>query len=183
MDISKLKQRNFNPDSVPGEYNFLDTWMTFNGRRWLAGVMAGIFAGLAMVIFGSIICASKGVDVTFPAKVGALPWLGAECLEFGSVKAIVIGLLSHLSLSALLGATYAHFTGVNNPKALFGMGITWGIFSWIFIHNLMARSIPAYRTADLPTGIMFFAWLVFGVSLMSVAVFDRLLATDASSLR
>lgn len=179
MDISRLKQRNFNPDSVPGEYNFLDTWMTFNGRRWLAGAMAGIFAGLTMVIFGAIICASKGVDVTFPAKVGALPWLGADCLEFGSMKAIVIGLLSHLSLSAFLGATYAHFTGVNHPKALFGMGITWGIFAWIFIHNLMARSIPAYRTADLPSGIMFFAWLVFGVSLMSVAVFDRLLSKDA----
>jgi hypothetical protein len=170
--MNNLKSRDFNPDSVEGEYNLVAMWSKVRPRRLLAGVLAGIVAGLAMVLFGVIYCAMTGQDITAPMKIAALPFLGENALQIGSMKAIVVGLVAHLSVSSFLGAYYAHFTGVNNKKALFGMGLTWGIWGWIFITCLMMPSFRAYHAAQIPQGIMFFAWLVFGVSLMSVSFFD-----------
>jgi hypothetical protein len=62
---------------------------------------------------------------------------------------------------------------VNNKKALFGMGLTWGAYGWIFITCLFMPANRDYFAAEIPRGVMFFAWLVFGLSLMSVAWFDK----------
>lgn len=171
--MNNLKSRNFNPDTVEGEYNLVALWHNVRAKRITAGVLAGMVAGTMMLVFGFIYCALKGMDITAPMKIGALPFLGEDALLIGSAKAILVGLLAHYSLSGFLGAAFAHFTGVNHKQALFGMGLTWGIFGWIFITCLMMPSFRPYHAAQIPQGVMFFAWLVFGVSLMSVAVFDR----------
>ncbi len=173
MDINTLKSKNFNPDTLEGEYNLVQMWVNPRAARIVAGILAGLFAAAVMVIFGMIYCGLKGFDLTAPMRIAALPFLGRSALEFGNSKGIVVGLLAHGALSAFSGAVYAHFTGVNHLKALWGMGVTWAAFSWVFITNLFLPSCQAYREAQIPSGVMFFAWIVFGLSLSSVAMFDR----------
>lgn len=171
--VAKLKQRDFNPDSVEGEYPVLKLWGTLRPKRLLAGLFAGWVAGIMMFLFGVVVCMFAGLDLLMPIKVAAIPVVGAEALRIGMTSAVLVGILFQATLMGFLGAAYAHFTGFNHVKALFPMGLTWGIFGWVFIHSLMFKSFIDYRTAGLHDGVMFFAWIVYGVSLMSVMFFDR----------
>ena len=130
-------------------------------------------AAIMMLVFGFIYCALNGIDITAPMRIAALPFVGREALAYGTSKGIIVGLLAHCSLSAFSGAVYAHFTGVNNKKVLFGMGLTWALFSWVFISCLFLPSVRSYYEAGIPKGVMIFAWLVFGFTLPCVALFDR----------
>lgn len=171
--MNNLKDRNFNPDSVEGEYNVVALWTQFRGARIRAGAFAGIFAGLMMQIFGVVFCAATGRDLILPFKIAALPILGNSAIAYGSTPGLVVGLIAFYALTILLGTTYAHFTGNNHKGVRLGIGLTWGIYGWIFITCLFSPSFHAYHEADIPRGPMFFAWLVFGFSLMSVAWFDK----------
>lgn len=168
-----LKERTFDPNTVEGEFNLVEMWSQPRKQRIIAGILAGLVAGTCMLVFGFIYCALKGIDITAPMKIGALPFLGVNALQIGSMKAIIVGLLAHYGLSSVLGGLFAHFTGVNRRGALFGMGLTWGIFGWIFITNLFMPSFRAYYMAQIPSSVMIFAWLAFGMGLMSVSFFDR----------
>ena len=171
--MNSMKDRNFNPDSVPGEYNVVALWTKFRAERIQAGMLAGIFAGVMMQIFGMIYCAVKGMDVTIPMRVSALPVLGNAAMAYGSSAGIGVGLVLFFILAMVLGATYAHFTGTNHKWNRFGMGLTWGAYGWVFITCLFSPAFQSYEEAALPRGVMFFAWIVFGLSLMSVAWFDK----------
>ncbi len=171
--MNKMKSRDFNPDTVEGEYNVVALWTKFRGARLRAGVMAGIFAGVMMQVFGMIYCSVKGWDIMLPTKIAALPVLGNSAIEFGSSTGMIVGLIMFFALAIILGTTYAHFTGNNHKGNRFGMGLTWGAYSWVFITCLFSPSFHAYHEAAIPQGVMFFAWMVFGLSLMSVSFFDK----------
>lgn len=171
--MKALNDRNFNPDSVEGEYNLVQMWTDIRAARLKAGVMAGIFAGIVTLIVGAIFCAIKGLDPTIPMRIMGLPWGGGEVMMYGNMGGLAIGLFSFFSMAIFLGVAYAHFTGVNNKKALFGMGLTWGAFGWIFITCLFMPANRDYFAAEIPRGVMFFGWQVYGLSLMSVAWFDK----------
>ena len=171
--MKALKDRNFNPDSIEGEYNLVQMWTDIRAARLKAGAMAGIFAGVMSIIFGSIFCVIKDLDPTIPMRIMGLPYIGNVAMTYGGSYGIVVGLISLFSIAIFLGVAYAHFTGVNNKKALFGMGLTWGVYGWIFITCLFMPANRNYYAAEIPRGVMFFAWLVYGISLMSVAWFDK----------
>ncbi len=170
--MNNLKDRNFNPDSIEGEYNVVALWTQFRGARLRAGVLAGFLAGLMMQLFGVLMCAINGDDLAKPFKIAALPILGRDALAYGSVSGLVVGIIAFYILFGFLGMVYAHFTGTNHKGNLFGMGLTWGAFGWVFITCLFSPSFRSYFEADIPRGTMFFAWMVYGLSLQSVAWFD-----------
>jgi hypothetical protein len=167
------RNRNFDPNTIPGEYNVVALWTKFRGARLRAGVMAGIFAGFMMQLFGVVYYAFKGDDLVKPFKIAALPILGNSALAYGSVQGVVVGLIVFYALMSFLGMAYAHFTGTNHLGNRFGIGITWAAFGWVFITNLFCPAFRSYSEADIPRGAMFFAWIVFGLSLMSVKWFDK----------
>ncbi|MBS1959423.1 MAG: hypothetical protein JST80_08130 [Bdellovibrionales bacterium] len=171
--MNPLKSRNFNPGSLEGEYNLVETFCNFRAVRLKAGVLAGIFAGVMMIIFGMIYCATQGIDITAPMKIAGLPILGNEALQYGSAKAIIVGLAAFFAYSIFHGMTYAHVTGKNHKGALFGMGLTWAAWSWVFVTCLFMPAFQHYYEAEIPRGVMFFAWIVWGQSLRSVAWFDK----------
>ncbi|NDD93156.1 hypothetical protein EBZ37_13890, partial [bacterium] len=74
------------------------------------------------------------------------------------------------------------FTGTNSFAPLLGMGLTWGAFSWIFINNLFAPSFLDIRALNISNGAAFFVWMVYGISLTSVAFFDRAVRPRSKSL-
>ncbi len=171
--MNPLKQRNFDPDTIEGEFNLVEMWNTFRAERIRAGFFAGIFASVMMLIFGMIYCAATGRDILAPMKIAALPFMGGAAMTYGMGPGLALGTVVFFILMIFLAIVYAHFTGVNDRKGLLGMGVTWGAFGWVFITNLMAPSFRGYLTADIPRGVMFFAWMVYGVSLCSVAWFDK----------
>lgn len=170
--MNMLKSRTFDPDTREGEYNLVEMWCRPRRERLIAGLLAGGFAGAMMLIFGMIYCAATGNDLLAPLKISALPILGNAAMAYGSVSGVVVGLLSFFTVMSLLGMAYGHLTGVNSRSGLFGVGITWGAFGWVFITCLMMPSFHSYLEAEIPRGVMFFAWMVYGLSLMSVKWFD-----------
>ena len=170
--MNPLKSRNFNPDTLEGEHNLVALLCNFRAVRLRAGVLAGIFAGVMMQIFGMIYCAAKGIDVTAPLKIAALPFLGNSAMEYGSMTGILVGLAGFFAFSIFHGMTYAHVTGGNDRSALFGMGLTWAAFSWVFVTCLFMPAFRSYYEAEIPRGVMFFAWIVWGISLQSAKWFD-----------
>ncbi len=169
----KSTERGFNPDTIEGEFNVVALWTNIRAARLKAGVFAGIFAGIVALIFGAIFCSVKGMDPTIPMRFMGLPWAGSSVMAYGNTPGLILGLFAFFTMAIFLGVCYAHFTGVNNKKALFGMGLTWGAFGWIFITCLFMPSNRDYFAAEISRGVMFFGWQVYGLSLMSVKWFDK----------
>ena len=78
--MKALNDRNFNPNSVEGEYNLVEMWTHFRAARLKAGAMAGVVAGIAALIFGAIFCLVKGLDPTIPMRIMGLPGLGSSVM-------------------------------------------------------------------------------------------------------
>ncbi len=166
------QSRQFDPDTVPGEYNVVALWVNPRKQRLIAGALAGLFAGTLLLIFGILYCVFTGNEWLAPFKIPALYVMGGSAMAYGFGPAVFVGTVMHYIGSALIGMYYAHATGVNHKGALFGVGLTWAAFGWVFITNLFSPAFRAYFAAEIPQGVMFFAWIVFGLGLMSVAWFD-----------
>lgn len=159
--------------SQEADTNIVEIWLRKDPKRWLAGILGGLFAGLVMLAVAMGLCAAKGLDPTLPVKLAALPILGGQAAEFGSMPGLITGFVVHELMCAFLGFYYAHVTGGNSRGLLFGMGITWGLFGWIFITCLFTPSFRSVLVQDFPRGIALFAWIAYGIALMSVGFFDK----------
>ena len=128
------------------EINLTDIWLRRDPARWVAGIMAGLLAGAVMLGFAMVVSAAFGQEFWYPAKIPAVPFLGAAATDIGMhVSAIVTGIVVHEVLCAFLGLVFAHFTGTNSLPALLGMGVTWGLgtfvasFFFAYRHDLIRR--------------------------------------------
>ena len=158
------------------EYFLVETWLQKDPIRWISGALAGAFGGAMYLLFRIVVEGMTGPDLWAPLKFAGLPFLGQDALEYGfQVKQIFVGVLAHEGLCVFLGVVFAHFTRTNKVHYLLGMGFTWAAFSWVFINNLFTPSFRAVFIAKGPESTAFLACLVFGFSLASVAVFDRIL--------
>jgi len=159
----------------PGEMDLVAIWLRFDLPRLISGAMAGVFAGIIMLIFAGILCKLGGLDPLLPVKVPATTLFGGEATALGfHAKYIVTGFIIHSMVTGLLGIVYGHFTQTNRTLPLLGAGFVWGTFSWIFIFNLFTKSFLAVRTLELPAGPAFFVHLAFGLSLVSISYFDEI---------
>ncbi len=151
-------------------------WLRKDPIRWVAGGIAGLFAGLVMLGFAMLVAVMVGEELWFPAKYAALPVLGSEATRLGfELRPILTGVFVHEALCLVLGVAYAHFTGTNSLVALLGAGFVWGTFSWVFISNLFLQSFRSMNAVQIPSGVMLPLNLAFGLALASVAFFDRAL--------
>ncbi|MCC7442529.1 MAG: hypothetical protein IT285_12905 [Bdellovibrionales bacterium] len=153
----------------------VERWTQKDAIRWAAGAAAGLLAGLAMLVFAMVVSAAMGGDAWAPAKIAAVPFLGGEAMAFGNSTGLLAGIVLHELLALVLGVLFAHFAFTNSPPALLGLGLAWGIFSWIFLTNLFFSAWREVLAQELHVGAGFFACLVFGISLSSVAFFDKML--------
>lgn len=162
-----------------GDIALVEYWVKKDTRRWIAGILAGGFAGIASILFAVALCKFFGADPFFPLKAPAAPLLGSRALEYGmNTQVMVIGFVTYEVLSMILGFAFAHFTVTNAFGPLFGMGLTWAAFSWVFIYNLFSNSFRVIFTANMPGGVTFAVCVVFGIALTSVAFFDRIMKSN-----
>ena len=160
--------------STEHDPNLVAVWIRLDKTRWAAGAIAGLVAGAISMVFACFLAATWMQDAWFPTKIAALPFVGATALNFEG-GATALGLVIYEILCVVLGIIFAHFTFTNRSGALLGMGVTWGAFTWIFINNLFSPSFREVYAAGVSQGAAFFVCMVFGISLMTVSVFDRML--------
>ena len=166
----------------PEEFNLVAIWLRTDPARWIAGAFAGIFSAGVMWVATLLYEASSGGDVWFLLKAFAVPALGGGAMASGfHLHAILVGCVVLGLLAIILGVVYSHMTGTNRFIPLFGMGLTWGVFSWIFLNNLFSSSWREVYVLQIPKSHALFAWLIFGVSLVSVSFFDQLFRLSSSS--
>lgn len=165
----------------PMEQNLTDVWLRKDPVRWVAGALAGCVGGAAMLLFSIILAKLAGMDGLYLVKLAASPWVGDAAMEYSpSPMVLIAGGVQLAILFSFLGATFAHFAATNALPALLGLGLSWGAFGWVFITNLFSQSYRPVVVAEVPRGFAFFAWMVFGIGLTSVAFFDRTLRKRAS---
>lgn len=162
-------------DTHEDDFDLVETWLQFDFPRLIAGAMAGVFAGLVAAAFGGVLYVMSGDEFWVPLKLAASPILGNHAFNYGMGSSVIVGLIVHCALSGLLGMVYSHFIKTNKMLALLGAGFMWGTFSWVFIQNLFARSFLDVRVAEIPSGPAFIVLLVFGFSLASIKIFDRII--------
>lgn len=158
------------------EFPLVEMWLKKNPVRWVAGVLAGFFAGAVMLGFAMVLSSLGGLDFWYPVRIFATVILGPDAMAYGAgPQTLAVGFIFAEFLCGFLGFVYAHFTGNNHFPSLLGIGVTWALFSWIFINNLFSPSIRAIYVMEVHQGAALFVWLVFGLALTSVAFFDRVL--------
>ncbi len=161
-------------DSITRDINVVEIWLRKDPKRWIAGVMAGIFAGTVALAVAMIIAVVAGHEIWYPAKLMATGLLGPSATVTGfNLGPILAGIIVLDLICVFWGFVYAHFTGTNNMNALLAMGVVWGTFSWIFVWNLFLQSVKPINWAHIPPSAAFPVCLAYGLSLASVAFFDR----------
>lgn len=162
-------------DLEEGEMNLVAEWLRVDPVRWVAGATAGIFAGVMMLAVGMIFATAFGEEALYPFKVAAVPFLGAQATNLSNGSAIWVGLIVQSFFSGLWGVIFSHFVFTNKTVPLLGMGLVWGIFNWIFVHNLFMRSFPDYLALNISSGTTIFCDLFWGLCMASVGFFHSVL--------
>ena len=104
----------------------------------LAGTIAGLGGGLAMVITGAVVAAALGHDIWLePKQIAALVYGPAATAQPGfAAEPVLVGTLIHFLVAGLLGAIF----GIVSHRILhlttdFGLpvyiGLSYGIWLWV----------------------------------------------------
>ncbi len=158
------------------EIRIVEKWLQRDTVRWIAGALAGLFAGAVAMAFAMYMASSADMESWLPVKLFATICLGAKATEYGmNTTYVMTGLFILGGLFAFWGVIYAHFTYTNDLLSLLGMGLAWGAFTWIFNWNLFLQSFLEIRSAGIPSSAAFAVCMMYGIALASVGFFDRAL--------
>lgn len=154
-----------------------DLWLKADPIRWVAGLMAGVFATVIMMIATMGLCVLFGKEAWFVIKFMATPFLGYAATDAGfHLLPILMGFVLLTALFGFWGVVFGHFVRTNKIPALLGMGFTWAAFSWIFLNNLFAPAFPVvFNQTHQWSGAAFFVLLIYGLNLTSIRFFDSIL--------
>src|SRR4051812_44875020 len=87
-----------------GDINIVALWLQADRVRWMAGILAGLFAGLVALAFAGILAAMNGMEFLFPVKLMGTTVMGAVATESGfHLGALFFGLLVFEVVSAFWG--------------------------------------------------------------------------------
>lgn len=161
--------------SYPGDYDgdIVALWLRKDPTRWMAGIFSGAFAGLVALAVAMLLAQNAGKEFLFPAKLLSTAILGPAGTDNSVSLGAIVGLIVWESIAVFWGFVYSHFVATNAFRALLAMGLVWGLFLWIFNWNLYMQSVLPIRWAAVPSGAAILICVIYGLSLSSVAIFDR----------
>lgn len=135
----------------------------------LGGTIAGLVAGLAMLIVASVLTTALGGDVWIEAKAIAAPFYGPFVMRPGfEAGPVITGTIFHFLTAALLGSIYSIVTRriLKLPSDM-GIpvisGLIYGMFIWAVAYFLVlpilnpfmrATYAPAFIAQHLTYGIV-----------------------------
>ncbi len=156
------------------DIDMIATWLVADRTRWLAGIVAGLFSGVLALGVAGVLSYINELEFLYPLKLMATPILGLEATDYSAgFFTILTGFIFFESMCALWGFVYAHFVKTNSLGSLLAMGAVWGFFSWVFEWNLFLHSVKPILYAGVPASAALLVCMVYGVSMSSVAFFDR----------
>ena len=167
--------------SDDNDMNLVEFWLQANPRRWVAGIFGGLFAGAVAMGVAGVVSAKGGYEFLMPVKLMATPFLGNSATALDNTPAVVLGFAFVEAIAAFWGFVFAHFVFTNAIGSLFSMGLAWGAFSWIFVWNLFLQSFRDLNAAKISAGPAFPVCMAYGISMVSVAFFDRVFGGTKSS--
>lgn len=158
------------------DHDIVAIWLRRDPIRWGAGLLAGFAAAVIALMVAMVLSKMGGRELLFPIKVCALPFLGSQATEFTApISTLIVGMIAMLGFGGFWGAVFAHFTGTNRVPALLGVGLVWGLFTWVFWFSLFLFSFKAYYWAQVSPAMTFPVAVTYGLSLATVSIFDRAL--------
>jgi hypothetical protein len=165
----------FKPSDVEGELNLVENWLKREPSRWICGALAGLVSMVIAMSLAGFMASSHGLEFSFPIKLFGTILMGSSATQLGAPAGITAGFVILGGLAILLGALYSHFAFTNHIPSLFGVGLTWGAFSWVFIFNLFSPSFRPVYNAHVSPAAAFFVCMTFGICLTSTAFFDAMI--------
>ena len=140
-------------------------WLGSQACRWLAGLEAGVWAGLAVVGWFALTAAwSQRSFWDLPNRLGSL-FYGPQALRAGFHAATLAGLAFHLFTSAVVGLLFAGLAreGRNRVRAALlalvtGLAWCYAAYAWFW-----RRLLPP--AGGTPPPWLLAAYLLFGVVL------------------
>jgi uncharacterized membrane protein YagU involved in acid resistance len=147
----------------------------------LGGAIAGVLAGIVMGIASMFVAAHNGQGMLSPLyMIGGLFW-GVNALIGGHGVALV-GLISHLVFSGVVGAIFALMTrGTESIGPAFVGGLAFGIMVWaVMTYLVQPWANPTMNDrVELTQGWWFIEHLVFGGMLFTTPIFCRAIQRGA----
>ncbi len=154
------------------EYSLVATWLRKDPGCLLESALAGSFSAISSAMVASLIAQQAGYPPAFPLKLLGTIIAGPQNTDYDT-GCMALGIYLWLGLCIFSTTVFAHFVATRRFQSLFLMGLVWGTFSWIFLWNLFMQSFPAIYNAHIPSASVFCIWMVFGMSLTSLALFAR----------
>jgi hypothetical protein len=157
------------------DYNIVTLWTTIDVTRWIAGCIAGVIAACIAAVVAGAFASSGGFEFLFPVKLLGTALLGREATAYGSTSGLIAGVLVFGFITVFWGFVFGHFVRTNKFLSLLGMGVTWGLFSWVFVWNLFLHSVKAISASNMSSGPALAICLSYGLGMMSIAVVDKVI--------
>jgi hypothetical protein len=128
----------------------------------------------------TVMSAAGGKDVWYGIKGAAAPFFGQQAMGPGfDFLPVVVGLVSHLAISAGWGALFALVIDGANRTITAIVGVLWGFVVWIGMYYAVLPAVGlASMQSDAPVGRAIAFHLVFSIALTAAyliypAVFRR----------
>jgi len=145
----------------------ITTEQRFSRERIVAGVIAGLSAGIVMAAALMIYCGAVGLGFLHPVQIMSGTFYGEDAI-LGGVGPTLVGLVTHLVGSAIFGVIFSALLPrtVTVGQAV-GGGIAYGLAVWAFLTFIdlpLMNRIMSERINLMP-GWWFASCLVFGACL------------------
>lgn len=141
---------------------------------WLAGIVAGVIAGVAMAAVAMMLMPLVGRAFLTPVKLMAGTFQG-EAAVGGGAGTVLLGAMIHMVMSALFGLIFAlivHALGWGSVGALIVAGIVWAVLLFLVNQYVTLRIVDKVMAERMPPLAFLASHVVYGVVLgWLVAVF------------
>lgn len=131
------------------------------------GLIAGVIAGAALLLYAALTCLVAGYDPWLCVKVAAAPLLGARVLMPGfDALAVGFGLIDHFAVAGLWGMLFgAFFFGISLHGTI-AVGALWGALVWLAMFYVVLPLFGVGQLAGIvPAGAAAFQHVLFGLAL------------------
>jgi hypothetical protein len=143
-----------------------------------AGVAAGLLGGALMAGWAIIAALVNGQGASAPFALFGATFLGVEALLGGALP-VGLGVVLHVSVSALLGIAFAALVGREPPRgSVFLTGVLFGIAVLLMATFVLTPALDPVLRERIPMtrGAWAIEHLLYGLGVASVPWWRRLIA-------
>jgi hypothetical protein len=131
------------------------------------GVIAGIFGGIVLSLYGLLAAVASGADPWVTFKAPAAPFLADRAFAPGfDAGAVVLGILIHFAVSIGWGALFGFFAFSANAVRTVLFGAAYGVLVWFVMYRLVLPLVGLGALAEsAPVGPAILEHIIFGLAL------------------